>query len=139
MGNADSVMLEKSYQRKIPLLLGCALLYLLGNTSITANQLPELHYFIWGGMISNGLAFLYLFMRVKASLHLLGTSALCVFVMGLSLHHQVDLTSLIAGLLLLNGLVASSRLALRAHTYTELAVGFGLGAIPQLALWWIWL
>jgi hypothetical protein len=139
LGKADSVMLQKVDQRRIPLFISCILLYLLAFKSITESILPELHYFILGGLLSNILTFLYLFMKVKASIHQMGIAALSCFVMGLSAHYQVDLTYGIAALLLLNGLVASSRLAMQAHTYTELAIGFGIGAIPQLALWWVWL
>lgn len=139
VGKADSVMLQKVDQRRIPLFISCILLSLLAFKSITESILPELHYFILGGLLSNMLTFLYLFMKVKASIHQMGIAALSCFVMGLSAHYQVDLTYGIAVLLLLNGLVASSRLAMQAHTYTELAIGFGIGAIPQLALWWVWL
>ena len=139
LGKADSVMLQKVDQRRIPLFISCILLYLLAFKSITESILPELHYFILVGLLSNILTFLYLFMKVKASIHQMGIAALSCFVMGLSTHYQVDLTYGIAALLLLNGLVASSRLAMQAHTYTELAIGFGIGAIPQLALWWVWL
>lgn len=139
VGKADSVMLQKVDQRRIPLFISCILLYLLAFKSITQSILPELHYFILGGLLSNILTFLYLFMKVKASIHQMGIAALSCFVMGLSAHYQVDLTYGIAVLLLLNGLVASSRLAMQAHTFTELAIGLGIGAIPQLALWWYWL
>jgi len=139
MGKADSVMLQKVAQRRIPLFISCILLYLLTFKSITQAALPELHFFLLGGLLSNILTFLYLFMKVKASIHQMGIAALSCFVMGLSTHYQVDLTYGIAVLLLLNGLVASSRLAMQAHTYTELAIGFGIGALPQLALWWGWL
>ncbi len=139
LGKADSMMLENLAQRKIPLFLSCILLYILAFKSITQVALPELHFFLLGGLLSNILTFLYLFMKVKASIHQMGIAALTCFVMGLSAHYQVDLSYSIALLLLLNGLVASSRLTMQAHTFTELAIGFGLGAIPQLALWWYWL
>jgi hypothetical protein len=139
LGKADSVMLHKVAQRRIPLFISCILLYLLAFKSVTRSILPELHYFILGGLLSNILTFLYLFMNVKASIHQMGIAALSCFVMGLSVHYQVDLSYGIAALLLLNGLVASSRLAMHAHTYQELAIGFGIGAIPQLTLWWVWL
>ena len=139
LGKADSVMLQKVEQRRIPVFISCILLYLLTFKSITQAALPELHFFLLGGLLSNILTFLYLFMKVKASIHQMGIAALTCFVMGLSAHYQVDLSYSIALLLLLNGLVASSRLAMQAHTITELAIGFGIGAIPQLALWWYWL
>lgn len=139
VGKADSMMLENLAQRKIPLFLSCILLYILAFKSITQAALPELHFFLLGGLLSNVFTFLYLFMNVKASIHQMGIAALTCFVIGLSAHYQVDLTYGIAVLLILNGFVASSRLAMQAHSYTELAIGFGIGSIPQLALWWYWL
>jgi hypothetical protein len=139
LGKADSVMLQKVAQRRIPLFISCILLYLLTFKSITQAALPELHFFLLGGLLSNIITFLYLFMKVKASIHQMGIAALSCFVMGLSVHYQVDLSYGIALLLLLNGLVASSRLAMQAHTYQELAIGLGLGALPQVGLWWYWL
>jgi hypothetical protein len=139
VGKADSMMLENLAQRKIPLFLSCILLYILAFKSITQAALPELHFFLLGGLLGNLLTFLYLFMNVKASIHQMGIAALTCFVIGLSAHYQVDLTYGIALLLILNGFVASSRLAMQAHSYTELAIGFGIGSIPQLALWWYWL
>lgn len=139
LGKADSVMLSQRNQRKIPLFMSCNLLYILTFKSITQSILPELHYFMLGGLLSNMLTFLYLFMKIKASIHQMGIAALTCFVMGLSMHYQVDLSYGIALLLMLNGLVASSRLTMQAHSYQELAIGLGLGTLPQLALWWFWL
>ena len=139
VGKADSVMLQKVEQRRIPVFISCILLYILTFKSITQAALPELHFFLLGGLLSNILTFLYLFMKVKASIHQMGIAALTCFVMGLSMNYHVDLSYGIALLLLLNGLVASSRLTMQAHTYQELVIGLGIGSIPQLALWWYWL
>jgi hypothetical protein len=39
----------------------------------------------------------------------------------------------------MNGVVASSRLEMKAHTPKELVIGFLLGIIPQLLLLHLWL
>jgi hypothetical protein len=39
----------------------------------------------------------------------------------------------------MNGVVASSRLEMKAHTPKELVIGFLLGVIPQLFLLHFWL
>jgi hypothetical protein len=39
----------------------------------------------------------------------------------------------------MNGVIASSRLVMKAHTPKELIIGFFSGAIPQLLLLVVWL
>jgi hypothetical protein len=46
---------------------------------------------------------------------------------------------MIAFLVFMNGVVASSRLEMKAHTYKELVIGFLLGVIPQLLFFPFWL
>jgi hypothetical protein len=138
-GNVDSVMVSKVSQRKIPLLLHCFLIILLVRKSITIDRYPELHFFLLGGLLSSLLALILLFGNIKASLHMIGMSSLTVFIIGLSMHLQIQSTFTIAMLILLNGIVASSRLEMNAHTNKELIIGFILGAIPQLLLLVLWL
>ncbi|MGZ9735006.1 hypothetical protein [Flavobacterium sp. GNP002] len=138
-GNIDSIMLAEVSQRKIPLILHCFLLILLVKKSITIDRYPELHFFLLGALLSTILALILLFVNVKASLHMIAISSLTLFIIGLSLHLQLQNTFTIAVLILLNGFVASSRLEMNAHTNKELVIGFILGAVPQLLLLVLWL
>ena len=138
-GNIDSIMLAKASQRKIPLLIHCFLLIILVKKSITIDRYPELHFFLLAALLSTLLALILLFANIKASLHMISISSLTVFIIGLSLHFQNPNTVLITVLLLLNGFVASSRLEMKAHTNTELILGFVLGVVPQLLLLVLWL
>ena len=70
---------------------------------------------------------------------MIGVSALTVFIIGLSIHNEVNTINTVAFFVLLNGLVASSRLEMKAHDYKELVIGFLCGIIPQLALFYFWL
>jgi hypothetical protein len=138
-GNIDSIMVSKVSQRKIPLLLHCFLIILLVRKSIRIDPYTELHFFLLGGLMSSILALILLFVGIKASLHMIAISSLTVFIIGLSLHFQIQNIFVIAILLLLNGVVATSRLEMKAHTITELLLGFALGIIPQLLLLVLWL
>ncbi|MFV8371880.1 hypothetical protein [Flavobacterium sp. LB2P74] len=138
-GNIDSIMLAEVSQRKIPLIIHCFLLILLVKKSITIERYPELHFFLLGALLSTILALILLFANIKASLHIIAISSLTVFIIGLSLHLQIQNTLTIAVLILLNGFVASSRLEMKAHTNKELLIGFMLGAVPQLLLLMLWL
>jgi hypothetical protein len=107
--------------------------------SITIDALPELFYFYLGSIISTFLALILALFKKKASLHMLGISSLTVFCMACSLHFQFKFPILMAALLLINGLVASSRLHMKAHTVFELVLGYTIGALPQLILLLFWL
>jgi len=136
---ADNVMIPDLTQRKIPLIFQGMILYLLLSNTIKESILPELHYFLIGGLISTILLFLLVFLKIKASIHLVGISSLTVFVGSLSLHFKVNVIYSFALLVLLNGLVATSRLELKAHTYKEILFGFFTGFLPQLILTYFWL
>lgn len=139
MGKVDSIMISELSQRKIPLLIQIVLFFLLIQRSLTQERIPELHFFILGGLISAIIAYLLLFLKIKTSLHLLGTSSLTAFLIGLSFHNQINSIYSIALLIFVNGLVASSRLVMKAHSVKELLIGFSLGLLPQLILWCFWL
>ncbi len=70
---------------------------------------------------------------------MIGISALTIFIIGLSIHNEVNAINIIAFFVLINGLVASSRLVMDAHNIKELGIGFLCGTLPQLALLYFWL
>lgn len=139
LGKVDSIMIAEVSQRNIPLLIHSFLLILLVRQSITLDRYPELHFFFLGVLMSSLQALLLSFLKTKASLHMMGISSLTVFVIGISLHYQIQNTFLIAFLIIMNGFVASSRLEMKAHTPTELIIGLLLGSISQLLLLYLWL
>lgn len=139
LGEVDSIMIAEVSQRNIPLLIHSFLLILLVRQSITLDRYPELHFFFLGALMSSLQALILSFLKTKASLHMMGISSLTVFVMGISLHYQIQNIFLIALLILMNGFVASSRLEMKAHTPTELIIGLLLGSISQLLLLYLWL
>jgi len=139
IGKVDSIMVSDISQRKMPLMIQFFLMALLILKSITIDRVPELFFFFFGGMVSTFSALLLLFLRTKASIHMIGIGALTAFAIGLSIHNYSNMLVLISLLILLNGIVASSRLAMKAHTSIELFVGFLLGWMPQLLLFYFWL
>lgn len=138
-GQIDSMMVADVSQRKIPLVILCFLIILLVRKSITFERFPELHFFFLGGLVSTMLALILSFFKTKASLHLMTISGLTLFIIGLSIHNQTQSTNMIAFLVLMNGVVASSRLEMKAHTVKELIIGLSIGIIPQLFLFRFWL
>ncbi len=138
-GKVDSVMVYQLSQRKIPLTIQAVLIFILITKSITAEVIPELYYYFLGGLISTFLLLILLFLKIKASIHMVGISTLTIFVIALSLHYHSNAIYTIAFLIAMNGIVASSRLELQAHTNKELVIGFFSGMLPQLILTYFWL
>ena len=139
LGKVDSVMISDLSQRKIPLLIQVLLITILIQKSITIDRIPELFFFFFGGLISALLALVFLFAKIKASIHMIGISALTAFVIGLSIHSQINMLNTIFILIIMNGIVAASRLEMKAHTDKELSIGFITGLLSQLILWYFWL
>lgn len=139
LGAIDSFKVSEISQRKIPLFIQILLMSLLLQKSIAIERIPALYFFFLGGIISTVIAFFLLFLKVKASLHMIGICSLTVFVIGLSLSFQTNSLYLISFLILMIGFVATSRLEMKAHTFRELIFGIFIGTIPQILLLWFWL
>lgn len=138
-GKIGSIMAPLLSERKIPLVIQTFLIILLVRKSITIERYPELHFFLLGALFSTLIALLLLFVKTKASLHMMGISALTIFVLGLSMHFQTPNVFAIAFLTVMNGFVASSRLVMKAHTSRELNIGLLIGIVPQILFLYLWL
>lgn len=138
-GKIDSIMLSDISQRKIPLLLQVMLFFVLIHNSITIDRFPSLFFFFSGGLASAIIAFVLLYAKIKASIHMIGISALTIFIIALSIHNEVNTIPIVSFFVMINGAVASSRLVMNAHTGKEILIGFLCGIIPQLTLLYFWL
>ncbi|TSE09745.1 hypothetical protein [Aquimarina algiphila] len=139
LGTISSIHLENVKQRKIPLLLQSILLIVVIKMIIDIYHYPELYFFFLGILFSSLSAVFMVLFNIKASLHMIGISGITMFTITLSIHFGVNLTLLIAALMISNGLVATSRLHCKAHSNLELILGFLIGVIPQLTLANFWL
>ncbi|MHA7055922.1 hypothetical protein ACWGOQ_0001785 [Aquimarina sp. M1] len=138
-GLITSIHLEDVKQRKIPLLFQSLLLLVVIKMIVDAYNYPELYFFFLGALLSSLSAIFIVFFGIKASLHMMGSGAVTMFTIALSIHFEINLILLIAAMIVANGLVASSRLHYKAHTNLELILGFLVGVIPQLTLVNFWL
>ncbi len=138
-GLITSIHLEDVKQRKIPLLLQSLLYLLVIKMIVDVYHYPELYFFFLGCLISSLSAIFMVLFNIKASLHMLAMAAITMFTVVLSIHFEINLTLLIALMIACNGLVATSRLHVKAHTNLELLLGFAIGIIPQITLVQFWL
>lgn len=126
-------------ERRIPILTQGILLLLLVKFSLSKEVTTELFYFFLGGLISTVIVLLALLVKFKASLHMIGVCAFTTFLYGLGTYYQLRFDYLLALSIICVGLVASSRLYMKAHTYLELIIGSLIGIAPQVFLFNYWL
>jgi len=139
LGKVETVMISDVSQRRLPLFMQALLILLLLWQSLSPYRIPELYYFFLGALVTTALALCFAFARIKVSLHLAAIGAFLFFIIGVSVHNQHNAIPLVATMLIITGLVASSRLEMKAHSLRELVLGFVCGMIPQMGLWYFWL
>ena len=139
LGKADSIMLSKVSERRIPLLTMAILLFLMIKRSVTIDLYPELYFFFLASLASTLVALVFSLLKIKASLHMMGIGSLTIFIIMLSLYYGFNLIYPIAGLFLATGFIASSRLEMNAHNGMELALGYLIGIVPQMIIGYLFL
>ena len=138
-GKVDTIMLTETSQRKIPLIIQISLTVVLIQKSVTIDRFPELYFFFLAGIFSTLIAFILVFVNIKASIHMIAIGALSFFGIGLCLHQQVNGILLAVLLFFITGIVATSRLYMQAHTLKELLIGYVIGVLPQVLFFYVWL
>lgn len=138
-GFVQSLHLKTIEERRLPLLFFCIITTCILNYVLNRFHYIELYYFFTGILFSGLACFILSIFKVKISLHVLGISGLCIFIIALSIFYQSNLLSLIAFLLFAIGWTASSRLEAKAHSSIEIILGLFVGVFPQLILVQYWL
>ncbi|HBK71814.1 MAG TPA: hypothetical protein DDZ39_09205 [Flavobacteriaceae bacterium] len=128
----ESFYLISIDERKFPLLFFTILSFLIGNFLLKTNAIDLLAYSFFGCSLALCLVYLLLFSKIKTSLHTLAISGLIGFITVISYKYQLNLLTILILLFSLLGLVATSRLKLKAHTLTEVVLGFFLGFTSQI-------
>ncbi|WP_298994519.1 hypothetical protein ACOKFD_16580 [Flagellimonas sp. S174] len=139
LGIISSIFLPTLKERKYPLYINAIILFMILYKVIPNNYVPELFYFFVGLLMAIGATLILLFLRIKTSIHLLGMGSILMFMIGLSIHFEINITLAISLFTLLTGLVATSRLYLNAHSKMELLVGFFIGVLSQMLILKYWL
>ncbi|MBL4605784.1 MAG: hypothetical protein JKY02_09055 [Flavobacteriaceae bacterium] len=121
-------------ERRFPVIFMIILFYLLGNTISRVPVLRDIGFLFYGTSLSLFCIYLLFMFRLKSSLHLVSLGNAVGFFIIVSSIHSMSLLPVIMVLILLSGLLASSRLHLNAHTPKELLWGFSLGLISQITI-----
>lgn len=135
----SSIFMPTVKERIYPVLIHIILLFLIILKVIPNNYIDELYYFFVGLIISSLATLLLVILRMKISMHLMGMGNLFMFLVCLSIHFEKNITLGLSIFTLVIGLVATSRLYLKAHSKPELLVGFFIGLLAQLLTVKFWL
>lgn len=139
LGVIHSIFLPTLEERKYPLYISCILFLMILYKVIPNNYVNELFFFFTGLLTATTTALILLFLKFKTSMHLLGMGSILMFMIGLSIHFEVNITLAISLFVLFTGLVTTSRLYLKAHNKAELFIGFLIGCCSQLIILKYWL
>lgn len=121
-------------ERKFPVIFMILLFFLLGDTIVDIPTLRDLGHLFYGTSLSLLCIYLLFSLQLKSSLHLVSMGSAVGFFLVLSNQYSMNLLPVVMVLMLLSGLLASSRLNLKAHTPKELFIGFSLGFVSQFAI-----
>lgn len=124
-----SYKIESIKERKLPVALMVFLFYLLGTTINNVANLRDLGLLFYATSLALFIIYVLFFFRIKASVHLLSLGIFTGFFMILSNIHSKSFLIVIIILFLLAGVLATARLALKAHTSKEIYVGFFIGLL----------
>ena len=132
MNMIQSYKLDTIEERKFPIIFFIILSFMVGNLLINIQIVDLLAYSFYGIAISLSLTYLFFYAKIKTSLHMIGIGGILSFIIIMSFEYKLNYNLIIAVLFLLSGLIAVSRLALKAHKPKEVYIGFLVGMISQL-------
>jgi len=121
-------------ERRFPVIFMIFLLYFLGNTIIQIPTIRNLGILFYGTSLSLTCIYVLFSVKLKSSLHLVSMGNMIGFFLIMTNINSLSMLPIIILLILLSGILASSRLYLKAHTPIELLIGFSLGIVCQFIL-----
>lgn len=128
MKMVSSLHLSDPKERVYPYLTSALFFYL---TAASLSKFPIPLYipsYLYAGMLIVGVALIFL-KRIKISMHMAGMGGLVALILFLSYQFSIQFLVVIAMAFLVSGVVGTSRLILKAHSTTEVYLGFLLGLV----------
>ena len=127
-----SYHLKTIEERKFPIVFLAVVSLMMGRMLLRTQAADLLAYSFIGGAIALVVTYLLLFKNIKTSLHTMGIGSLIGLIMSISIEYKINYTGIIAFLFILFGLLAYSRLYLKAHSPLEVYLGLIIGIFSQL-------
>ncbi|MFN0728219.1 hypothetical protein [Polaribacter gochangensis] len=131
LGFIKSFQVESINERKIPLFLMLLIFYILGRNLIQISDFKELGMLFYGTNVSLAIIYLLFSFQIKSSLHIMSLSSALGFFLLLGNVYSISILPIAIIIILLIGVLASSRLYLKAHNQKEIYLGFFIGLAGQ--------
>ncbi len=126
LNQVQSIELNSRRERSIPLMLTAVSFFLLVMVLHRLIPVPVLEGFSFAGFLVVFVLYIASY-RFKISLHLSGLGGICGLIFVLSVFFDRDLLTFLSIALFVSGVVASSRLLLKAHNMSEIISGYLIG------------
>lgn len=123
--------MSSNLERRLPLLITTLFYVFTYYLLLKVRLSPIIYVVMMAATISIIIAMMVNF-KWKISLHMIGIGGLIGALIGISLRQHVDFRGLIILLILLAGILGSSRLKLNSHTPAQVYVGFFVGVFCEL-------
>ncbi|WP_408023695.1 hypothetical protein [Tenacibaculum sediminilitoris] len=103
------------------------LFMILGKMFASMSIFRDLSYLFYGTVFGLGFIYMLFPFKIKGSLHLLSMGVAVGYFLLFQQIQSVNIIPVSIVFIFLSGLLASSRLHLKAHTYREVYIGFFVG------------
>lgn len=121
-------------ERKIPLFIMVIIFYALGSLLYNIPVFRELGVLFFGINVALLIIYFLFYFKIKSSLHIMSMSSALAFFLIYGSVHSISILPIAIALIILTGVLASSRLHLKAHTPLEIYFGFFIGLIGQVTI-----
>jgi MFS family permease len=130
----ESFHLSDQSERKTPLIVFTLMALMMSRVFFKLESSYDLGVYFIAGSMSFLIAYWFLWLRYKLSLHTMGLGSFLGFILQLSLNYHLNYLLLIGSLFVFFGIIAKARIELGAHNFKETIWGFVMGILPQLLI-----
>ncbi|WP_428742607.1 hypothetical protein [Tenacibaculum sp.] len=137
IGYIKSFQVHSINERKAPIFFMMTLFLILGKLFSDMSIVRDLSYLFYGTVFGLGITYILFPLKIKSSLHLLSMGVATGFFLLFQQIQAIFVLPLIITFIFLSGLLASSRLHLKAHTSREVYIGFFIGLISPFIAYYL--
>ncbi|MEE4001629.1 hypothetical protein V1T75_14885 [Tenacibaculum sp. FZY0031] len=137
LGYIKSFRVHSIRERKFPIFFMMTLFLILGKMFASMSIVKDICYLFYGTVFGLGLIYLLFPFNIKGSLHLLSMGVAVGYFLLFQQIQTVYVLPVIITFILLAGLLASSRLYLKAHNVREVYLGFFIGLCSPFIAYYI--
>ena len=137
-GLINSYHLKTIEERKFPTVLFISICIFIGQWLFKTSIVNILGLFYLGFSLSLILVYIFLYLDKKISLHTAAIGGLIGFLLYFSYHFKINVILLLVAFFMISGIIATSRLELKAHTMSEVVIGYIIGITSQLTIFGVY-